>query len=179
MRSCSLSITKEQSLGETGQSEKRGQGHSEAQVRQIYYTGGKHGGLRMETWFYVHVVFFFLSFRWFEGFNWDGLCKGTLNPPVIPRVRHVQLGSLFFCFVISPFAKSRSALHVGVFFSHLLFFSPFRLSILWTAVHVVIMLRAQWSCAQTGMTSDHVSDGWAVKWERKKTCQTILYHFQD
>lgn len=37
-------------------------------------------------------------FRWFEGFNWDGLCKGTLNPPVIPKVRHVQLGYNFlFC----------------------------------------------------------------------------------
>ncbi|XP_035514409.1 cGMP-dependent protein kinase 1 [Morone saxatilis] len=26
--------------------------------------------------------------KWFEGFNWDGLCKGTLNPPVIPKVKH-------------------------------------------------------------------------------------------
>ncbi|XP_078107742.1 cGMP-dependent protein kinase 1 [Sander vitreus] len=25
--------------------------------------------------------------KWFEGFNWDGLCKGTLNPPVIPKVK--------------------------------------------------------------------------------------------
>ncbi|XP_044053907.1 cGMP-dependent protein kinase 1 isoform X2 [Siniperca chuatsi] len=25
--------------------------------------------------------------KWFEGFNWDGLCKGTLNPPVIPQVK--------------------------------------------------------------------------------------------
>uniref|UniRef100_A0A8D0CHZ6 cGMP-dependent protein kinase n=1 Tax=Scleropages formosus TaxID=113540 RepID=A0A8D0CHZ6_SCLFO len=24
--------------------------------------------------------------KWFEGFNWDGLEKGTLNPPVIPNV---------------------------------------------------------------------------------------------
>ncbi|KAM4616835.1 cGMP-dependent protein kinase 1 [Polymixia lowei] len=23
--------------------------------------------------------------QWFEGFNWDGLCKGTLNPPIIPK----------------------------------------------------------------------------------------------
>uniref|UniRef100_A0A3P8TAF3 cGMP-dependent protein kinase n=1 Tax=Amphiprion percula TaxID=161767 RepID=A0A3P8TAF3_AMPPE len=28
--------------------------------------------------------------KWFEGFNWDGLCKRTLNPPVIPKVRRVQ-----------------------------------------------------------------------------------------
>lgn len=52
MFSSLLSITKEQSLGEAGQSEKWGQGHSEAQVRrQIYYTGGKHSGLRLETCF--------------------------------------------------------------------------------------------------------------------------------
>ncbi|XP_036952982.1 cGMP-dependent protein kinase 1 isoform X1 [Acanthopagrus latus] len=25
--------------------------------------------------------------KWFEGFNWDGLCKGTLNPPIIPKVK--------------------------------------------------------------------------------------------
>uniref|UniRef100_UPI003AAE3D6B cGMP-dependent protein kinase 1 n=1 Tax=Centroberyx gerrardi TaxID=166262 RepID=UPI003AAE3D6B len=25
--------------------------------------------------------------KWFEGFNWEGLCKGTLNPPIIPKVR--------------------------------------------------------------------------------------------
>ncbi|XP_022608313.1 cGMP-dependent protein kinase 1-like [Seriola dumerili] len=26
--------------------------------------------------------------KWFEGFDWDGLCKRTLNPPVIPKVNH-------------------------------------------------------------------------------------------
>uniref|UniRef100_A0A7N9AVI0 cGMP-dependent protein kinase n=1 Tax=Mastacembelus armatus TaxID=205130 RepID=A0A7N9AVI0_9TELE len=26
--------------------------------------------------------------KWFEGFNWDGLCKRTLNPPLTPRVKH-------------------------------------------------------------------------------------------
>lgn len=92
---CLLSITKEQSLGETGQSEKWGQGHSEAQVRQqIYYPGENHRRLCLETWFYRLWCSAFL-FRWFEGFNWDGLCKGTLNPPVIPKVRHVQFGFLF------------------------------------------------------------------------------------
>ncbi|XP_075960970.1 cGMP-dependent protein kinase 1 isoform X1 [Anarhichas minor] len=25
--------------------------------------------------------------KWFEGLNWNGLCKGTLNPPVIPKVK--------------------------------------------------------------------------------------------
>lgn len=24
--------------------------------------------------------------RWFEGFNWEGLRKGTLTPPIIPEV---------------------------------------------------------------------------------------------
>ncbi|KAM7017710.1 cGMP-dependent protein kinase 1 [Tautogolabrus adspersus] len=26
--------------------------------------------------------------KWFDGFNWDGLCKKTLIPPVIPKVKH-------------------------------------------------------------------------------------------
>ncbi|XP_032372904.1 cGMP-dependent protein kinase 1 isoform X2 [Etheostoma spectabile] len=25
--------------------------------------------------------------EWFEGFNWDGLCKATLSPPLIPKAR--------------------------------------------------------------------------------------------
>lgn len=32
----------------------------------------------------INVVF---PFRWFEGFNWEGLKKGTLTPPIIPNVR--------------------------------------------------------------------------------------------
>ncbi|XP_037634372.1 cGMP-dependent protein kinase 1 isoform X1 [Sebastes umbrosus] len=44
--------------------------------------------------------------KWFEGFNWDGLCKGTLNPPVIPKVKdtldsstcgHYTEGSVELC----------------------------------------------------------------------------------
>ncbi|XP_018523812.1 cGMP-dependent protein kinase 1 isoform X1 [Lates calcarifer] len=31
--------------------------------------------------------------KWFEGFNWDWLCKRTLNPPVIPKVKHPLDGS--------------------------------------------------------------------------------------
>ncbi|EDM13122.1 protein kinase, cGMP-dependent, type 1 (mapped), isoform CRA_a [Rattus norvegicus] len=27
-----------------------------------------------------------LNGRWFEGFNWEGLRKGTLTPPIIPSV---------------------------------------------------------------------------------------------
>ncbi|XP_074525807.1 cGMP-dependent protein kinase 1 [Halichoeres trimaculatus] len=26
--------------------------------------------------------------KWFDGFNWDGLCKRTLNPPITPKVEH-------------------------------------------------------------------------------------------
>ncbi|KAM9391496.1 cGMP-dependent protein kinase 1 [Pholidichthys leucotaenia] len=26
--------------------------------------------------------------KWFEGFNWDGLCERTLNPPFTPKVKH-------------------------------------------------------------------------------------------
>ncbi|XP_059193259.1 cGMP-dependent protein kinase 1 [Centropristis striata] len=44
--------------------------------------------------------------KWFEGFNWDGLCKGTSNPPVIPKVKepldsgacgHYREGSVEMC----------------------------------------------------------------------------------
>lgn len=51
MCSCSLFITKEQSLGEAGQSEKWGQGHSEAQVRLIYHTASRYRGLCLKTCF--------------------------------------------------------------------------------------------------------------------------------
>lgn len=26
-------------------------------------------------------------YRWFEGFDWEGLEKGTLTPPIVPEVR--------------------------------------------------------------------------------------------
>lgn len=32
------------------------------------------------------TLVFFPHFRWFEGFNWEGLRKGTLTPPIIPSV---------------------------------------------------------------------------------------------
>lgn len=60
--------------------------HSEAQVsRQIYYAGGNQSAWK-------HVYIFDdapLLIRWFEGFNWDGLYRRTLNPPLIPRVRNI------------------------------------------------------------------------------------------
>lgn len=31
-----------------------------------------------------------LSFRWFEGFNWDGLCQGTIESPYTPTVCILQ-----------------------------------------------------------------------------------------
>ncbi|KAM7391854.1 hypothetical protein PAMP_022509 [Pampus punctatissimus] len=31
--------------------------------------------------------------KWFEGFNWDGLCKGMLIPPLIPKVKHLLDGT--------------------------------------------------------------------------------------
>ena len=39
----------------------------------------------------------FVSFRWFEGFDWEGLCKNTLKAPVIPKVRRFVCGILLFC----------------------------------------------------------------------------------
>ncbi|XP_061673228.1 cGMP-dependent protein kinase 1 isoform X4 [Syngnathoides biaculeatus] len=31
--------------------------------------------------------------KWFEGFNWDGLSRGTLNPPQSPKVKHTWKSS--------------------------------------------------------------------------------------
>uniref|UniRef100_A0A3Q2ZWV4 Uncharacterized protein n=1 Tax=Kryptolebias marmoratus TaxID=37003 RepID=A0A3Q2ZWV4_KRYMA len=35
--------------------------------------------------------------KWFEGFHWDALCKRTMTPPLIPKVRRAQFDSLLFC----------------------------------------------------------------------------------
>uniref|UniRef100_A0A8C5TY66 Uncharacterized protein n=1 Tax=Malurus cyaneus samueli TaxID=2593467 RepID=A0A8C5TY66_9PASS len=35
--------------------------------------------------------------KWFEGFNWEGLRKGTLTPPIIPSVSFI-----FFLLLFSP-----------------------------------------------------------------------------
>ncbi|KAM4576283.1 cGMP-dependent protein kinase 1 [Odontesthes bonariensis] len=36
--------------------------------------------------------------KWFEGFNWDGLSKRTLTPPVIPKVEHpLESAMCAFC----------------------------------------------------------------------------------
>uniref|UniRef100_A0A3P9C3V2 cGMP-dependent protein kinase n=1 Tax=Maylandia zebra TaxID=106582 RepID=A0A3P9C3V2_9CICH len=43
--------------------------------------------------------------KWFEGFNWDGLCERTLTAPVIPKVRQIQYWLLVF-----------TAFHVSHFF---------------------------------------------------------------
>ncbi|XP_056136007.1 cGMP-dependent protein kinase 1 [Lampris incognitus] len=29
-----------------------------------------------------------LKHKWFEGFSWEGLCSGTLQPPIIPKISH-------------------------------------------------------------------------------------------
>uniref|UniRef100_A0A3Q4I6Q9 cGMP-dependent protein kinase n=1 Tax=Neolamprologus brichardi TaxID=32507 RepID=A0A3Q4I6Q9_NEOBR len=42
--------------------------------------------------------------KWFEGFNWDGLCERTLTAPVIPKVRQIQYWLLVFtAFHVSHF----------------------------------------------------------------------------
>lgn len=50
-------------------------------------------------------------FRWFEGFNWDGLCERTLTAPVIPKVRWIQYWLLVF-----------TAFHVRVIFFYFCLF---------------------------------------------------------
>uniref|UniRef100_A0A3B4WA15 cGMP-dependent protein kinase 1-like n=1 Tax=Seriola lalandi dorsalis TaxID=1841481 RepID=A0A3B4WA15_SERLL len=100
--------------------------------------------------------------KWFEGFNWDGLCKRTLNPPVIPKVRNLKFGLLL---LLGYHFCNNSMRGCITFFPVSL---SFRLIILWTAVHVVITLRTQWSCAQTGMISELSAVSWG----------TILHHFQ-
>lgn len=34
----------------------------------------------------INMTLCCFCFRWFEGFNWEGLKKGTLTPPIIPNV---------------------------------------------------------------------------------------------
>jgi cGMP-dependent protein kinase len=29
--------------------------------------------------------------KWFDGFNWEGLEKRTLKPPIVPSVRHLSI----------------------------------------------------------------------------------------
>lgn len=67
-----------------------------------------------------------LLLRWFEGFNWDGLCKCTLNPPVIPTVRHIQFDVLLFCFAMTLFAVSRSPLSMLELFIYLFMYFVFQ-----------------------------------------------------
>lgn len=67
-----------QSFREARKSETRSEGYSETQVRATHYTHSEsldssHGNLP-------------LSFRWFEGFNWEGLRQGSIEPPYTPTV---------------------------------------------------------------------------------------------
>lgn len=67
-----------QSFREARKSEKRSEGYSETQVRATHHTHSEildssHGKLP-------------LSFRWFEGFNWEGLRQGSIDPPHTPTV---------------------------------------------------------------------------------------------
>ena len=34
-------------------------------------------------------------YRWFDGFNWEGLVNRTLSPPILPQVKHVTDTSNF------------------------------------------------------------------------------------
>ena len=36
---------------------------------------------------YDNFILCFSLFRWFEGFDWEGLVKRTMVPPIIPNVR--------------------------------------------------------------------------------------------
>lgn len=40
------------------------------------------------------MVFVFY-FRWFDGFNWEGLVNRTLTPPILPKIRNVIDSSNF------------------------------------------------------------------------------------
>lgn len=35
------------------------------------------------------------NFRWFDGFNWEGLVTRTLIPPILPKIRSVTDSSNF------------------------------------------------------------------------------------
>lgn len=73
-----------QSFREARKSEKRSQGYSETQVRVTHHAHSaslarSHGNLPV-------------SFRWFEGFNWEGLRQGSIDPPYTPTVSIAQRG---------------------------------------------------------------------------------------
>ena len=34
------------------------------------------------------IVYIYILFRWFDGFNWEGLRARTLEPPIMPRVQN-------------------------------------------------------------------------------------------
>lgn len=43
----------------------------------------------------ITFLFPFVHLRWFDGFNWEGLCNRTLSPPIQPQVRSVTDTSNF------------------------------------------------------------------------------------
>lgn len=62
--------------------------------------------------------------RWFEGFNWEGLKKGTLTPPIIPIVSavastHCMSRDVLFDFTLSdsfcPSNQVKSPVDTGNF----------------------------------------------------------------
>lgn len=75
---CCVGVFQGQSFREARKSEKWSEGYSETQVRVTHHTHSErldcsHGNLP-------------LSFRWFEGFNWEGLRQGSIDPPYTPTV---------------------------------------------------------------------------------------------
>jgi len=36
---------------------------------------------------YKDNLFLWIHYRWFDGFNWEGLKTRTLDPPILPRVQ--------------------------------------------------------------------------------------------
>lgn len=44
---------------------------------------------------FFHIIYGFFFFRWFDGFNWEGLRNRTLIPPILPKVRSVTDTSNF------------------------------------------------------------------------------------
>lgn len=56
------------------------------------------------VWLVCPLVASLFIFRWFEGFNWEGLKKGTLTPPIIPIVSAVASAHCVPCCLTSLWA---------------------------------------------------------------------------
>lgn len=66
-------------------------------IKKKHLSRKKFNLWRKNAWLVCPLVAALFIFRWFEGFNWEGLKKGTLTPPIIPIVSAVASAHCVFC----------------------------------------------------------------------------------